>query len=84
MHSKFSRIRNTRMNYLIKIIILLLCCIDIVILENTSIGNGTLEMYRNEKGKVLSRKKRYLIFPEGSSLQLGQYLKDFFFRHKLK
>lgn len=22
---------------------------------------------------VLSRKKRYLIFPEGSSLQLGQY-----------
>lgn len=26
-----------------------------------------------EKDKLLSRKRRYLIFPDGSSLQLGEY-----------
>lgn len=25
-----------------------------------------------EKDKILSRKKRYLVFPEGSSLQVGE------------
>lgn len=28
---------------------------------------------RNGSVKILSRKKRYLVFPEGSSLQLGEY-----------
>lgn len=27
----------------------------------------------NDTEKGLSRKRRYLVFPEGSSLQLGQY-----------
>lgn len=29
---------------------------------------------KNESLKILSRKKRYLVFPEGSSLQLGEYI----------
>lgn len=28
---------------------------------------------KNDSKKTLSRRKRYLVFPEGSSLQLGQY-----------
>lgn len=34
--------------------------------------NVTSEMHERDE-IVLSRRKRYLIFPEGSSLQLGQY-----------
>lgn len=39
--------------------------------ENVS---KTTEMYRNEKSEKLSRKKRFIVFPEGSSFQLGEFI----------
>lgn len=32
---------------------------------------------KNDSLKILSRRKRYLVFPEGSSLQLGKYKNNF-------
>lgn len=37
-------------------------------------SNDTYELETHKKSAVLSRKKRFLIFPEGSSFQLGKCL----------
>lgn len=45
--------------------------LETVISENVRGTNGTNEFSENERSRVLSRRKRFLIFPEGSSFQLG-------------
>lgn len=36
--------------------------------------NDTEEIKVDKKSEILSRRKRFIIFPEGSSLQLGKYI----------
>lgn len=45
----------------------------LLLLENVTAAEDGLQA-KNESLRVLSRRKRYLVFPEGSSLQLGKYL----------
>lgn len=37
---------------------------------------------KNDHQKLLSRRRRYLTFPEGSSLQLGELNRNMFEKHK--
>lgn len=45
---------------------------ETVISENVRGSNDTNEFPENERSRVLSRRKRFIIFPDGSSLQLGR------------
>lgn len=52
------------------------CILNILVLVNfvfsQEIGNDTSDIFTHDKSAILSRKKRFLIFPEGSSFQLGK------------
>lgn len=51
----------------------ILIILSVLCFINSQIVRGDNVSY-NEKGeKILSRKRRYLVFPEGSSFQVGKY-----------
>lgn len=60
---------------------LLILSIYITLIIKCVISDGNVIGGKHERDDeiVLSRRKRYLIFPEGSSLQLGQYYEIFLY-----
>lgn len=57
------------------------CLFNILILISSvqSYVNESDVVFTHDKGEVLSRKKRFLIFPEGSSFQIGKTETNFIF-----
>lgn len=63
---------NSWLAFLVKLLVL-----QTVISENVrDNGNSTLNEFseENEGSRTLSRRKRFVIFPDGSSLQLGTWI----------
>lgn len=54
------------------LVVTIVLLFEAVISENAKGRNGTNEFSENERSRVLSRRKRFLTFPVGSSLQLGK------------
>lgn len=49
-----------------------LLTVVLTVLEIVAAALDDEPLARNDSLKILSRRKRYLVFPEGSSLQLGE------------
>lgn len=59
-------------------IILIYCLTDALCklqCQKDTVTGSKCDVHDNESGRVLSRKRRALTFPEGSSLQLGELKK---------